>query len=667
MITLLLSLLLSLAYCQVSLGVEFEEIADVRCVHGGHQVPIIVPVLSSCITTTCSFATTSTLMIPNPSINSAQTVPGPSAMYTSLTISGTLTANQVCTSNVAAANMNSLFLSSGYYSRMSDYQVLRSNASIFGTFGNELVITATDGIVGDFFGRSVDMSGDGSTIVAGAPGNLPTSQGTVYIYRRQLNTWVLLQEIHDPTGTNFDVFGSFVAISTDASTIAASGSGGGALYLYQYNATLDQYVLAQSISGSGRTVALSATGQYLVSTSFATQSQAFVYVRNDTCSARGSVWILQQALTPTSSPSTNLQLRAAVSADSSTIAVGVLDGTLSIPDSVQMFTRSGTQWSLVQTLTASDGIADDSFGTAVALSGNGQYLLVGAASNSTGRVYEFVYRGGTTLWNQENEFFPPAGVTSFGVSVDISADGTVGVIGATAVSDPGNVFVARRSPDNNWTVPARFTGHSASAELGLSTAVSPDGAFMVAGAPDLLSGTFGSISIFRPVGALIPADTIITGSLCVNVNMIVDADLLVTGSVFIQGSIITGGTVPCLTPSDRRLKRDIEPLPAQEAFEKLQLLRPVTFSWVNPEEHPDESNPSAGLIAQDVERYFPHWIHRDRARGKDAQLVSAEDPARLIEITPELYAYLVACIKGLEESDTYKDKLMTMYKARCKA
>lgn len=661
MMSLLLSVIISLGAYFAPVHTASVELCDVRCAHGAEQIPMIV-CAPTCVTT-CSLITTTTTVIPGASLNASVTVPGPSATYTNLSISGALTANQLCASNVTAANMESLFLSSDYYANMSNYQILRSNASIFSTFGNELILTATDGVVGDLFGSFVDMSGDGSIVVISALNKIPTRQGTVYIYRRQFDTWALIQEIHDPSALNFDNFGISVAISSDGSTIAASNlNDDGTVYLYQYNAAADQWLLAQAISGIGQNVDLSATGQYLVSATSATTAQAFVYVRNDTCAGRGSVWELQQILTPAGA-SSDATLDAAISADSSTIALGIVD-VIARPDTVEMFTRSGTQWSLVQTLTASDAIANDTFGSAVSLSSSGQYLLVGAPLNGSGAVYEFVLRG--TFWNQENEFFPSGGALRFGRAVDISADGTVGVIGSI-LGNPGNAFVIVRSPDNYWTMPSIFTGHAATANFGFSCACSADGAFIVVGAPDLIFATQGSASIFRPVSALIPADTIITGSLCVNVNMIVDADVLVTGSVFIQGSIITGGATPCLTPSDRRLKRDIEPLSAHVAFERLQQLRPVTFSWAHPEEHPGESNPSAGLIAQEVERYFPHWIRRGQARGKDAQLVSTTEPARLIEITPELYAYIVAAIKGLEESDAYKDKLMSMYQARCTA
>ena len=672
MTTLLLSLLLSFACHAVPLN-ALEEAVDLRCVHGGQQIPIIACAASSgasvCSTTTCSYSITTTSSVPPTSLTAGLVVPGPSATFSSLTITGSLIANQFCTLNSNVANANSLFLSSDYYANMYNYQVLRTNASIFSTFGRELILTPIDGVNGDLYGSAVAMSGDGSVVVVGAPNHTAT-RGAIYIYRRQVDAWVLIQEITDPLAALNDNFGDAVAISYDASTIVvASHNGNGLVYAYTYNPATGQWVLTQVIaavgSGFGFALSTSATGQYIVASNVSVPPQAAVFVRNE-CTSRGSLWLLQQVITTPAGvvPS----LKVAISGDASTLALGLPTSAGSPPGSIEMFTRSGAVWSLVQTLTASDGNPNDLFGSAVTLSSNGQYLLASALQHTSGsQVYDFTKRG--PLWNQETIFVAPVGALSFGVSLAISGDGTVGIIGA-ATTNPGNVYVALRSPDNIWSIPSAFTGHTASSGLGRSVACSADGAFMVAGGPDLPGATPGSASIFRPTSALIPADTIISGAsinpkLCINVNMIVDADLRVTSSIFVNGSIITGGVTPCMTPSDGRLKTDIEPLTPEAAYEQLKQLMPVTFNWINPEAHAHESNPTAGLIAQEVGRYFPHWIYEGKAQGKDAQLVSAAEPAKLISITPELYAYLVACVQGLEQKDTEISRLVEFCKNRC--
>ncbi len=60
-------------------------------------------------------------------------------------------------------------------------------------------------------------------------------------------------------------------------------------------------------------------------------------------------------------------------------------------------------------------------------------------------------------------------------------------------------------------------------------------------------------------------------------------------------------------PSDRRLKKNIQPLP-DRSLEKFLQLRGVNFEWKNPEEHGNLKGVQMGFIAQDVEKIFPEWI-----------------------------------------------------------
>lgn len=60
------------------------------------------------------------------------------------------------------------------------------------------------------------------------------------------------------------------------------------------------------------------------------------------------------------------------------------------------------------------------------------------------------------------------------------------------------------------------------------------------------------------------------------------------------------------TPSDRRLKQNIGPLPA--ALERLLRLRGVTFEWKDPAKHGNLHGVQIGMIAQEVEDVFPGWV-----------------------------------------------------------
>jgi hypothetical protein len=82
-----------------------------------------------------------------------------------------------------------------------------------------------------------------------------------------------------------------------------------------------------------------------------------------------------------------------------------------------------------------------------------------------------------------------------------------------------------------------------------------------------------------------------------------------TGNVYISGTLTCG--VSC--NSDLRLKQNVKPLSG--AVDQLLQLRGVMFEWKEPGRHEDHTGTQMGLIAQDVEKVFPQWVHEDRTTG----------------------------------------------------
>ena len=115
-----------------------------------------------------------------------------------------------------------------------------------GSIWNETEITASDGNIIDRFGWSVDISGDGNTIIVGAhtagysTGSWP---GAAYVYKRFNAGWSETK-ITASDGTSGDSFGHSVAISYDGFTAIvgayedqspASGASFGSAYIYKWN------------------------------------------------------------------------------------------------------------------------------------------------------------------------------------------------------------------------------------------------------------------------------------------------------------------------------------------------------------------------------------------------------------------------------------------------
>ncbi len=154
-----------------------------------------------------------------------------------------------------------------------------------------------------------------------------------------------------------------------------------------------------------------------------------------------------------------------------------------------VFARAGENWSEVAALTASDGAAHDAFGSAVAISGDGHDVVIGAPYTDhgdaidAGSVYVFHAVNGT--WHQSAEFTAPdhAAYGNLGWSVAISRDGLTAVAGAPshaagAVHNAGAAFVfTRPSAYGHWT--ERNLLHASAprsgANFGAAVALSGDG------------------------------------------------------------------------------------------------------------------------------------------------------------------------------------------------
>ncbi len=177
--------------------------------------------------------------------------------------------------------------------------------------------------------------------------------------------------------------------------------------------------------------------------------------------------------------------------------------------SAYVFTRSGTHWSQQAKLVAGDGVIDDNFGTAVALSGD--TALVGAAQGDaavadTGAAYIYVRSGNS--WTQQAKL--PATDQSlfdnFGQSVALSID--TAVVGAPGDddffvgTDAGSVYVFTRS-GSTWSQQAKLTGDNGSSSPQLGWAVALSGDTVLAGAPmeDSAAGTnAGAAYVFTRSG-----------------------------------------------------------------------------------------------------------------------------------------------------------------------
>lgn len=253
----------------------------------------------------------------------------------------------------------------------------------------------------------------------------------------------------------------------DASPDAAPGSL--VAYIKASNTeTFDQFGSAIALSRDGFTLAVGAPGEDSDAAAVdgpqgnnnASQSGA-VYVFNRI----GTTWQQQAYIKPTSPSSGDLfGWSVALSDDGSVLVVGApLEDSATVgvdstpgdvtPDydagAAYIFVRTGSTWAQTTYLKASNTDSLDDFGVAVAISGDGRCVAVGAgyedsaatvidgnqASNTAadaGAVYLYVNGGGA--WTQQ-AYIKPTNTDAgdrFGVSVALTADGATLVVGAEA-------------------------------------------------------------------------------------------------------------------------------------------------------------------------------------------------------------------------------------------
>lgn len=165
-----------------------------------------------------------------------------------------------------------------------------------------------------------------------------------------------------------------------------------------------------------------------------------------------------------------------------------------------VFVHSGATWSEEARLAPAEIVTNDTFGRAVALSGD--TALIGAPSHAT-RGAVWVYRKSGTTWAVETKLVPAGSSTSVGASLAI--DGDTAVIGAPGGAGEAQVFVRTST---TWTpagaLPVPTPGSSDA--IGRSVAIRGDVA--VVGAPGRGAG---AAFVFHRSGTTWSLDTTLLG------------------------------------------------------------------------------------------------------------------------------------------------------------
>jgi FG-GAP repeat/Bacterial TSP3 repeat len=176
--------------------------------------------------------------------------------------------------------------------------------------------------------------------------------------------------------------------------------------------------------------------------------------------------------------------------------------------SAYVFVRTGLGWSQQAKLTAADSAASDFFGGSVAISGD--TIVVGAdgaddGGGSSGSAYVFVRSG--TSWSQQAKLTAADAATAdlFGGRVAIAGD--IAVVSASADDDAGSesgsAYVFARS-GSSWSQQAKLTASDAATGDYFGISVSVSGESIVVGAPgnDDAGWQSGSAYVYTRNGSL---------------------------------------------------------------------------------------------------------------------------------------------------------------------
>jgi hypothetical protein len=322
-------------------------------------------------------------------------------------------------------------------------------------------LTGSDSVAYDFFGDSVAISGDYAIVGAAGDDDKGNASGSAYIFQRSGGSWTQVAKLTASDGLAGDYFGCSAAIAGDYAIVGANEA-----------------------KRNGIRIGL-----------------AYIFQRSD------STWNeVAKLAAGDGADLDNFGASVAISGDYA--IVGALDDDDKSNDSgsAYIFHRSGSSWTRVAKLTASDGAAYDFFGGSVAISGD--YAIVGAAGDDdkgeqSGSAYVF-HRSGSS-WTQAAKLTASDGVgcDNFGQSVAIFGDfAVVGTVDDCDRGVAGSAYIFQRS-GGSWTQMAKLTASDGSADdfFGESVAISGDYVIVGAAGDDDKGEQSGSAYIFHRNGS----------------------------------------------------------------------------------------------------------------------------------------------------------------------
>jgi hypothetical protein len=405
----------------------------------------------------------------------------------------------------------------GINGNQADHSAVNAGAVYVFTRGasgwkQQAYVKASNTAKGTQFGTSIALSNDGNTLAVGSNGESSSAKGingdqadtsmygagAVYVFTRSGDTWSQQAYVKASNTAGADVgdqFGYAVSLSGDGNTLAVSATSepsaatgingnqadtsapdAGAVYVFtRSGSTWSQQAYVKpwnsTAQGSlfGYAVGLSGNGDTLAVGAFnedGGKGAAYIFTRS------GGTWSQQGRVESSNAErGDSLGSSIAISADGNTMAAGAFDED-SVLKGIQppnegandarsdvstgaayVFVRNGTTWSQQAFVKATNTRLNDQFAWALALSGDGNTLAVGAhledsgasgingneedaSAPDSGAVYVYARRGTTWAPVAYVKASNPKPAAEFGLSVALNDDGKVLAVGAPKENSP---------------------------------------------------------------------------------------------------------------------------------------------------------------------------------------------------------------------------------------
>jgi len=296
-------------------------------------------------------------------------------------------------------------------------------------------ITPTDLSSNAYFGTSIGLSSNATRIIVGAPGS-NLNRGTAYIYQYNISGWQQQAKIEPPQGQSNHFIGSNVAMSLDGNTIVISAHGSnnnqGGAYVYRWvapNWNQETLLTTRGESNLGLTMFVAQDGNtVLLPNATSNNSQGTVlgykYFNNTWVSNK----FTEQPFGGTIVPGSFFGLANAFSSNANVLAIGSPGSNLN--QGAAYVYRWTTSWSASNAIYAPE--SNTSFGNPIAMSGDGNRMVIGAIGSNQNQGAAYVYQWNGTNWLQQTKLSASDGRPSdrYGQFINMSFDGNSIVITA---------------------------------------------------------------------------------------------------------------------------------------------------------------------------------------------------------------------------------------------